>query len=156
MLNEAAGRLNRRLREQIPLTRHMDLRITRVDEGGLRLDAPLAPNVNDKGTGFAGSLATLATLAGWALATLLAEQATGTPCEAAVFESELRYVRPVRGDFHAVCAMPSQAQRRAFADALRERGRAKLELTAVVAQDGEDRVTYRGRYAVRKMPKTEG
>lgn len=149
MLSEAAGRLNRRLEEQIPLTRHMELRITRVDGAGLRMDAPLAPNVNDKGTGFAGALATLATLSGWALATLLAEQATGVRCEAVVFESELRYLRPVSGDFHAVCAMPSEAQRKAFADALRERGRAKLELAAVVAQDGEDRVRYRGHYAVR-------
>jgi thioesterase domain-containing protein len=156
MLSEAAQNLKRRLDEHIPMARHMNLRITCVDASGLRLDAPLAPNINDKGTGFAGSLATLATLAGWALATLLAEQALGAPCEAAVFESELRYVRPVTGDFHAVCAMPSEARQKAFADALRERGRAKLELTAVVAQDGEDRVRYRGRYAVRKMPGAEG
>ena len=123
MLCEAAERLNRRFGEQIPLTGHMGLAITAYDGHSLRMDAPLAPNLNDKGTAFAGSLATLATLAGWALATLLAENITGDPCEAAVFESDIRY--------------------------LQDRGRARLALAVSICQDGVAKVRYLGRYAVR-------
>ena len=36
----------------------------------ITLSAPLAPNINDKGTAFAGSTAGLATLTGWCLITL--------------------------------------------------------------------------------------
>jgi thioesterase domain-containing protein len=96
-----------------------------------------------------GSLATLATLAGWALATLLAEELVG-PCRVAVFESELRYLRPVTGDFTACCTVPETAERAAFATTLRERGRARLALTAEVQQGDAVKVRFRGRYAVSK------
>jgi thioesterase domain-containing protein len=112
------------------------------------MDAPLAPNLNDKGTGFAGSLATLATLAGWAVATLLAEGVVGGPCEVAVFKSEIRYLAPVTGDFYVLVPVPAEEITQAFGLELQERSRAKLALTAAIYQDGEEKVRYRGRYAV--------
>ena len=41
----------------------------------LRMRAPLAINVNDKGTAFGGSMTSLMTLAGWGLVTLRLQQA---------------------------------------------------------------------------------
>lgn len=148
MLEEDAQQLNQRFFRQIPMARLMGLRITAWDGRNLRMDAPLAPNLNDKGTGFAGSLATLVTFAGWAAATLLAEKAVGTDCEAAVFESEIRYLIPVTGDFYALVPVPAPEVVQAFETALAERGRAKLALTSAIFQDGREKVRYRGRYAV--------
>ena len=51
--------------DDIPLTRAMGLRVESLGEGGIRMNAPLEPNVNDKGTAFGGSLAAILTLAGW-------------------------------------------------------------------------------------------
>lgn len=152
MLDETAARLNDRFLRQIPMAGQMGLRITAWDGRNLRMDAPLGPNINDKGTGFAGSLATLATFAGWALATLLAENIAGGPCEAAVFESDMRYLSPVTGDFYAMVPVPDGDDMRVFQDRLRDRGRAKLTLAVSILQDGEEKVTYRGRYAVRLRP----
>lgn len=149
MLDDAVQRLNERFLRQIPMTRHMGLKITAWDGRTLRMDAPLAPNINDKGTGFAGSLATLVTFAGWALATLLAEKASGIDCEAAVFESDIRYLAPVRNDYYVLVPLPEQEDLSAFETGLRERGRAKLALSASIFQEGEEKVRYRGRYAVR-------
>lgn len=152
MIDETAQQLNERFYRQIPMTRHMGLRITAWDGQVLRMDAPLAPNINDKGTGFAGSLATLATFAAWAAATLLAEKTTAQGCEAAVFESDIRYLLPVNGDFYVEVPVPEQEAMQEFKASLQNRGRAKLALSAVIFQDGEEKVRYRGRYAVRVKP----
>lgn len=149
MLDDTAQRLNERFLRQIPMTRHMALEITSWDGRTLRMDAPLSPNVNDKGTGFAGSLATLATFSCWALATLLAEGTVGVDCEAAVFESDIRYLAPVRGDFYVLVAVPEQDAVQAFDNTLKKKGRARLTLSASIFEQGDEKVRYRGRYAVR-------
>lgn len=149
MLDESAQQLNQRFSRQIPMARQMGLRITAWDGRQLRMDAPLAPNINDKGTGFAGSLASMVTFSCWAVATLLAEKLVGRDWEAAVFESEIRYLSPVTGDFYAMVSVPEQEDTQVFLTALEGRGRAKLALTAAIFQDGEEKVRYRGRYAVR-------
>ncbi len=149
MLEEGAQQLNQRFSRQIPMVRHMGFRITAWDGNNLRMDAPLAPNLNDKGTGFAGSLATLATFSGWAVATLLAEKVVEQDWEALVFESEIRYLAPVTGDFYAMVSVPEEDVTHAFLAALEQRGRAKLVLNVNILQDGEEKVRYRGRYAVR-------
>ena len=57
--------LQRLLNTELPITRHLGLRVLVADPGRVILNAPLAPNRNHKGTAFAGSLNALATLAGW-------------------------------------------------------------------------------------------
>jgi hypothetical protein len=59
-LREAA---QAQLLADIPLTRFMHLAITGWDGDSLRMSAPLAPNINDKGCAFGGSLASVMTLA---------------------------------------------------------------------------------------------
>ncbi|APG42935.1 MAG: YiiD C-terminal domain-containing protein [Syntrophotalea acetylenica] len=150
MKTDIPRQMNERFWLQIPVTRHMGLRITAWDGRTLRMDAPLAPNLNDKGTGFAGSLATLVTFAGWALATLLAEDAASCPCEVAVFESDMQYIAPVTGDFYALVPVPDEDGRCSFERSLLQRGRARIALTASIFQEGEEKVRYRGKYAVRR------
>ncbi len=63
------------MRAAIPLTAHLDFQFTDFNGEQLTPTAPLGPNHNDKGTFFAGSQATLLTLAGWACTTLMAAAA---------------------------------------------------------------------------------
>lgn len=157
MYQKAMQELNERFRRQIPLTGHLGLRITAWDGRGLRMAAPLAPNRNDKGTGFAGSIASLATFAGWALLTLAVEERCGA-AQVAVYRSEMRYRRPIDGDFEARCCLPGAAQMEEFWQTLTDTGRGRLELSVSVVQDGEEKVQFQGAYAVRlvadldKMP----
>lgn len=147
MYQQAVRELNEKFLRQIPITDHMGLKISAWDGCVLRMDAPLAANRNDKGTGFAGSIASLATFAGWALITLVVEERCGA-AEVAVYSSEISYRRPIDGDFYACCQWPEEAELGDFWQALKQTGKARLTLSATVFQDGETRVRFQGAYAV--------
>ncbi|MFZ5723881.1 MAG: YiiD C-terminal domain-containing protein [Pseudomonadota bacterium] len=147
-----AAELEQRILAGIPLARAMQVRLLSFDGERVVLEAPFAPNVNDKGTGFAGSLATLVTLSGWSLATLLAEGAlSGTAfaaarCEAAVYRSELEFLRPVRETLRAEAWLATPASR--LRDTLLAGRRAKLAVAAELGAAADPAVRFRGGYAV--------
>ncbi|TCO80625.1 thioesterase domain-containing protein [Plasticicumulans lactativorans] len=129
----------------IPLTQAMGVRLDRYDDAGLALRAPLAPNTNDKGTAFAGALASIITLSGWSLTHLTLLDA-GEHAQVVIAHSELDYLRPVSGDIVAVCARPAADAVAAFVDAFRRKGRARWELEAVIHAAEAPAVRLRGRY----------
>ena len=133
------------LKGQIPLINHMGVGELVYDGRSLQMPAALAPNVNDKGTGFGGSLATLATLCGWSLVTLyLREQ--GRDCDVMIRDSQLRYLAPVTGDFTAVTVLPDAAELQTFMTFLDARGRGRLNLTGEVRQGDKVALTLEGAY----------
>ena len=67
---EAAQALLRKIRGEIPLTQAMQLEVSAWDGKTLVLSVPLAANINDKGTAFAGSITALGSITGWAALTL--------------------------------------------------------------------------------------
>lgn len=142
-----AAALEARLLAAIPLARAMELHITGFDGQRISLEAPLAPNLNDKGTGFAGSLATLVTLSGWCLATLVGE-ADGERCDAAVYHSELDFLRPVRETLHAEAWVADPLVLDKVRACLREGRRAKLPVSARLGPVDDPAVVFSGNYAV--------
>jgi len=115
------------LTEQIPLGRAMRLDIVRLDADGIALRAPLAPNVNDKGTAFGGALASLMILAGWSLPRLLLRR-HGLRAELVIGRCQVRFLAPVREGFRAECAWPEPPACEAFFEGIGRNGRGKLEL----------------------------
>jgi len=111
------------------------------------LAAPLAANVNHKGTAFAGSLNALATLAGWSTIWLLT-RAHGVEAHVVIQDSSVKYLRPVSGDFEAVCAAPTAAEAAALLTAVQRRGRGRIALQVAVTQAGAEVVRFTGRYVV--------
>lgn len=131
-----ADDLLRFIRDRIPLARAMDLRLHRYGPDGLVLAAPLAPNVNDKGCAFGGSLASLMTLAGWALVELEL-QMRGEDCDVFVGDSHVRYLEPVWEDFHAVAGLAEGADFAGFFATLAGRGKARIDVRCKVPGTGE-------------------
>lgn len=131
------------LHEQIPITRAMGVKVTRYDENGLELTAPLAANHNHLGTAFGGSLSAVATLAGYALLWLLLEDRT---VHVVVREGHISYRHPVEGEIRAVCRPPEPAQREAFQKTFRQAGKARLELGVTVEHAGQVCVEFTGVY----------
>lgn len=125
----------------------MQVRITDFDGECIRLEAPLAPNINDKGTGFAGSLATLVTLSGWCLATLVGET-DGESCEAAVYRSEFDFLRPVREVLCAEAWIDDSSAAEKVRARLRTGARAKLPVRARLGTKDDPAVLFSGNYAV--------
>lgn len=134
------------IREHIPLTRAMGLEVAAIDDAGLTLAAPLAPNVNDKGTVFGGSLAAALTLAGWGMTRLLLilNDLAG---DVVVTDSAARYLAPAGGDFSVTCPWPEPALTEAFLAGLRQRGRARLEAACQARAGNRVVATCTGRYA---------
>jgi thioesterase domain-containing protein len=147
MYQQAIRELNERFHCQIPMTDHMGLEVTAWDGSVLRMEAPFEINRNDKGTGFAGSISSLATFAGWALITLAVEEHCGA-AEVAVYRSEISYRRPIDGDFYALCQLPEESELADFWQALKQTGKGRLKLSVTVGQDDEARVRFQGAYAV--------
>jgi thioesterase domain-containing protein len=118
----------------------------RLEGEALRLSAPLAANVNDKGCAFGGSLVSLMTLAGWGLVTLQLRRA-GLEADVFVADTEVRYRAPLYADLDARAWLDDGQDWGAAIDGLRTGGRASVHLAARVAlPDGGDAVRARARY----------
>ena len=61
-------------------------------------------------------------------------------------DSTVHYVRPVTGDFVARCRAPSASAMERLVNAVRRRGRGRIELDVQVADALGDAVRFHGRY----------
>lgn len=140
----ALDALEATLHREIPLTRAMGVSVARFDVEGLVLRAPLAPNLNHKHTAFGGSLATLATLAGWGLVQLLLRE--HGPVTVVIQESTVSYRLPVTADFEARCALPPADALDHFRRMLERRGVARIGLEVTIRSDDELAVHFHGQF----------
>lgn len=133
----------------IPLGRAMALTISRLDETGISLKLPLAPNINDKGTAFGGAMASAMILAGWSLPRLLLRRQR-IEADLVIGRCELRFLKPVVEDFAVHCDWPEEAALARFFSELDQRGRGRLDLLPCVACGDEVVATLQARYAALK------
>ncbi len=135
--------------EQIPLTRAMGFERIDYDGRDLAFELSLEPNHNDKGTAFAGALSAAANLCGWGAITLLLEavtQANSKPYDVVIRDSRLEYMLPVTQDFRVQARLPESDQVDAFVERLKERGKARLDLTVEVVERGKPCFRFSGSY----------
>jgi thioesterase domain-containing protein len=142
MPTDALRELEHLLHAEIPLTRAMGVTVAHFDNTGLTLRAPLEPNINHKSTAFGGSLATLATLAGWGLLQLVLRERP--PVTVVVQECSVQYLRPVAEDLRATCAMPQAEKLEKFLRLLARKGMARIELEVLIQAADETAVKFRG------------
>ncbi|MFZ2235170.1 MAG: YiiD C-terminal domain-containing protein [Dokdonella sp.] len=132
VLVDPAKKLEIELRRDIPLARMMDIRITSWDGSSVTLVAPAEPNINDKGCAFGGSLASLMTIAGWALIRLAMDQ-RGVRGDVYVQDSQIRYLAPVFGELRATAQLGVDDSFDTYFSTLAARGKARLGATVEVA-----------------------
>lgn len=136
--------------DKIPLARAMKLQPGHCDDDSVTLLAPLAPNINDKGCAFGGSLASVMTLSGWALVERELRQ-HGQDCDVLVGTSNVRYLAPLWQDFRSEARLAEGAQWAAFFDTLNARGRARIEVECVVpGNDGQPAATLSARFVAKR------
>jgi len=123
--------LQQRILAEFTLARHIGIEVERADDAGVVLRAPLAPNANDKGTAFGGSLYSLSVLTGWAwVARYLA--ARDLPADTVIQESSMRFLLPVRGAFRAGVDAPGALHIDKFRKMLHRAGRGRIRLTVAI------------------------
>lgn len=132
--------------DSMPPVRAMQIRVHDYRDGCLRLTAPLAANVNDKGNAFGGSLASALTLSGWALVTLQLRTA-GHDADVYVADSQLRYLAPVHEDLQAQALAAPEADWDTFLGTFAQRGKARIAVVATQpGADGRPAAELSGRF----------
>ena len=133
------------LHQQIPLTRAMGVSVRAVTPDTVTLAAPLAPNINPKGTGFGGSASTLCIVAAWS--TLYARLIdAGLPTEIVIHSNTMDYLHPIHGEFVATGAVSAEADWPGFVKTLESRKKARIEIDAGLSCGDETVGAFRGRF----------
>jgi thioesterase domain-containing protein len=142
-MNPLLSETERFFHEQIPLTKAMGVRVEAHDGRQLVLTAPLAANHNHLGTAFGGSLAALATLAGYGLLWL---ELGNRDAHIVIRRSELDYRHPVTGPLRAICRKPPEAELAAFLATFAKAGKARVRLQVTVEEAGRVCMTFEGTF----------
>ncbi|PSS50242.1 YiiD C-terminal domain-containing protein [Pseudomonas sp. BBP2017] len=140
------------LHGDIPLTREMGLQVLDWQQQQLRLQLPLAANVNHKSTMFGGSLYCAAVLVGWGWLHLRLREAGIDDGHIVIQEGQISYPLPVTGAAIAVCAAPDEKVWERFIATYQRRGRARLNLHTRVSNAGSDEaaVLFSGQYVLHR------
>ena len=148
--NASARETERYLHEKIPLSQSMQVSVVSVDGTGVLLAAPLAPNVNHRGTVFGGSASGLAMIACW---TLIHLRLRSLPFETALVirRNSVEYFAPLPADFEAFAHAPGKESWDRFLAALAEEGKGRIDLTADIRCRGESAGRFTGEYVARKV-----
>ena len=146
----SARETERYLHDRIPLSKSMQVSVVSVDGTGVLLGAPLAPNVNHRGTVFGGSASGLAMIACW---TLIHLRLRRLPFETALVirRNSVEYFPPLPADFEALAHAPEKESWDRFLAALAEEGKGRLDLTADIRCRGKSAGRFTGEYAARKV-----
>lgn len=133
-MNLDAREVEAYLHDRIPLSHALGARVTRLDASGARLDAPLTPNLNHRGTGFGGSLSVLGVLAGWVVVYACLRRAD-IGAHLVIQRHEVDFTAPAEGALTAFAPAPAPASWAAFLRTLRRRGRARLDVRCELRSD---------------------
>ncbi|TLD70333.1 DUF4442 domain-containing protein [Phragmitibacter flavus] len=129
--------------QQMPLTKAMGLRVESCDADHIELSAPLELNHNHLGTAFGGSLAALATSAGYGMLWTILQDPS---FHLVIRNSSLTYHRPVRGPIRAICRRPDEAPLAEFQSTLAAKGRARIDCEVHIEENGERALTFIGTF----------
>ena len=139
------------LHKHVPQTRNMGFKAGELCADNLTLEAPLSVNLNDKLTAFGGTLATLSTIAGWTMVSMICRESK-LDIDIVVAESHIRYLAPVRCDPICAKAMrPSDADITSFLSKFDEGGFGALTINSTIRGDQPESVVFSGRYMVKNL-----
>ena len=131
-----AAALERYLHENIPLSRNLGIEVREATHERVVLGAPLAPNLNHRGTFFGGSAVAVCTLAAWGLAHSRC-RGEGLEAHIVIQRSRMEYLEPAAGTVDVVSVAPGEEAWRRFADTVRRKGKGRVRLEAEMHAGGQ-------------------
>lgn len=137
--------VERYLHDRIPLARAVGACVKRIDADGACLEAPLAPNLNHRGTAFGGSLSVLGVLAGWVVV-YVGMRRDDIDAHLVIQRHEVDFTAPARDRLTAWAPAPGTAAWSTFLRTLRRRRRARLDVGCELRSAGRDVGRCWGRY----------
>ncbi|MCT7638555.1 thioesterase domain-containing protein [Aliarcobacter butzleri] len=141
--------LENKLHNEIPLTKFMDLKITKYDEKELITIAPLYKNINDKGTAFGGSLATLTIISGWSICWLISKELEINSENIVVIKNEHSYRKPVTKELICHTKRPTKDEIENLKNKLLLKKSASIKISSQIIEDDEVCVDFTGYYVIK-------
>jgi thioesterase domain-containing protein len=135
------------LHRHIPISREMQVKVRSIDDEGVRLSAPLAPNINHRSTVFGGSASAVAILAAWTFVHARLRE-SGLTSRIVIQRNAMEYLRPIAGEFEAFCPAPPSRSWQRLVDGVQRRGRGRITLEVELFVDGEVAGAFSGSYVV--------
>ena len=150
-----ASALETYLRERIPLSRAMEVRVVEIGATHLRVAAPLAPNINHRDTVFGGSAAAVAMLAAWGLLYVRLDRAQ-RPARLVIQRCSMEYLQPIDAEFAAVSTLAAGEDWSRFLAGIERKGRARIAVR--VDLDSRDRRVgeFTGEFVAVRLPGSAG
>eukprot|EP00667_Euglena_gracilis_P021587 EG_transcript_23690 len=124
----------------IPISRALGFKVVTIGAQPYRItaSAPIEANINNHGTGFAGSLYSLALLTAWTLVRhYLRCEFPDAQMELVARKAAIRYFRPVVGSIVCQCSLVED-DLPAFKATLEGRRRARISVATVIPVSGGD------------------
>ncbi len=142
-------KLKNKIHSEIPLTAFMNIDIKNCDDNHLLTTAPLIMNINDKGTGFAGSLSTLTTISGWGLCWLLTQEMGFENTSIVILKSDISFTTPVTRDLNCRTQIPSTQSIEILKNKLIKKGSGSLVIKSSISEDKNTCVSFEGVYVIK-------
>ena len=142
------GSFVRRVHQEIPLTQAMEWNVTNVDALHIKAFAPLAPNINDKGTFFGGASSALMTISAWTLIKFQLEQ-LGLDNDVVIHKSSSQWLRPQNSKMFIECAFQDQPDwQKIKTDLLEQNQNIHLKVICQAANDTDTTCKMKARYVI--------
>ena len=142
-------KLQKKLHNEIPLTKVMDIQIEDYNEKELVTTAPLDININDKGTAFGGSLSTMTIISSWSMCWLISQELGIDSKNIVVIKNENSYKKPVTKDIFCYTQKPTNEQIQKVKEKIEAKGSASIKITSSIIEDNETCVGFEGTYVIK-------
>lgn len=137
--------LEKFLYQQIPLVKTMGVQIVEATDHVVKLKAPLEPNHNHLGTVFGGSTYSLSVLACYTwLFNVLHNQ--NLPAHVVIKNGQMKYSRPVDGEFTSICHSPTNEDFEKFFRTLKKRHKAPIFLQSEIQVNSQVAGLFTGEF----------
>ncbi|AKE53012.1 YiiD C-terminal domain-containing protein [Kangiella geojedonensis] len=133
--------------KEIPITKALDIHIDELTEHSIRVIAPFEANKNIHNTAFAGSIYTVATIAGWSLVSHIASH-LAIEGSVVLAKAEIQYKKPINGDIVAQCEIKDLSSLETFASSFKRKNRARINFIIDVVEDGVIKAQLNANFAL--------
>ncbi len=141
--------LQKKLHNEIPLTKVMNIKIGTYNEKELITTAPLEININDKGTAFGGSLSTMTIISSWSLCWLISKELGFDSKNIVVIKNENSYKKPVTKNIICYTQKPSKEQLEVLYEKLKTKKSASIKINSTIIENDEICVEFQGYYVIK-------
>ncbi len=135
------------------MTKVTHLEVVSWDGGSLKAWAKKwSPNVNDKGTMYAGAILGSEAVLGWALCNLLAEEYGIDGIEVAVVSCNVGFSSPIEGAMEVIATSPGKDELESLSRKVSDKGKGSLKVRCECKWKGAVCSSYEGIYVISKTP----